>query len=63
MYYAAIIPVRGEQKGQTGQTKQTLKLDFPGNLCRAAFAIIAMFSFAIESYIYETDFSLQKYHF
>ena len=43
MYYAAIIPVRGEQKGQTGQTKQTLKLDFPGNLCRAAFAILAMF--------------------
>ena len=43
MYYAAIIPVRGEQKGQTGQTKQTLKLDFPGNLCRAAFVILAMF--------------------
>ena len=29
--------------GQTGQTDQTFKLDFPGNLCRAAFAILAMF--------------------
>ena len=30
--------------GQTGQTKLTLKLDFPGKLCRAAaFAILAMF--------------------
>ena len=24
--------------------KLTFKLDFPGNLCRAAFAILAMFS-------------------
>ena len=34
------------QKGQTrktAQTKLTLKLDFPGNLCRAAFAILSMF--------------------
>ena len=30
-------------QGQTGQTKLTLKLDFTGNLCRAAFAILAMF--------------------
>ena len=43
MHYAAIIPVRGEQKGQTGQTKQTLKLDFPGNLFWAAIVILAMF--------------------
>ena len=28
---------------QVGQTKLTFKLDFPGNLCRAAFAILAMF--------------------
>ena len=27
----------------TRQTKLTFKLDFPGNLCRAAFAILAMF--------------------
>ena len=43
------------QPGQTGQTGQTsqrgltrwtdlfFKLDFPGSLCRAAFAILAMF--------------------
>ena len=30
-----------EQTGQTGQTD--LELEFPGNLCRAAFAILAMF--------------------
>ena len=29
---------------QTGQTKLTLKLDFPGNLWLAAFAILVMFS-------------------
>ena len=28
---------------QTGQTDLTFKLDFPGNLCRAAFGILAMF--------------------
>ena len=28
---------------ETGQTDLTFKLDFPGNLCRAAFAILAMF--------------------
>ena len=43
MHYDAIIPVRGEQKGQTGQTKQTLKLDFPGNLFWAAIVILTMF--------------------
>ena len=31
-------------KGLTGQTDLTFKLDFPGNLCRAAFAILAMFN-------------------
>ena len=35
------------QPGQMGHTEQTgqtdLKLEFPGNLCRAAFAILAMF--------------------
>ena len=31
------------QTGQTGQTDLTFKLDFPGNLCRAAFAILVMF--------------------
>ena len=27
----------------------TFKLDFPGNLCRAAFAIIAMFIISLQS--------------
>ena len=31
------------QAGQTGQTKLTFKLEFPGNLCLAAFAILVMF--------------------
>ena len=31
------------QRGETGQTNLTFKLDFLGNLCRAAFAILAMF--------------------
>ena len=31
------------QGGETGPTDLTFKLDFPGNLCRAAFAIHAMF--------------------
>ena len=30
------------QKEQTGQTDLTFKLDFPGHLDRAAFAILAM---------------------
>ena len=30
------------QAGQTGQTDLTFKLEFPGNLCRAAFPILAM---------------------
>ena len=31
------------QTGQTGQTDLTFKLDFPGNMYIAAFAILAMF--------------------
>ena len=31
------------QKEQSGQTNLTFELDFPGNLCTAAFAILAMF--------------------
>ena len=31
------------QKEHTVQTELTFKLDFPGNLCWAAFAILAMF--------------------
>ena len=31
-------------KDGTGRDKLTFKLDFPGNLCGAAFAIHAMFS-------------------
>ena len=30
------------QAGQTGQTDLTFKLEFPGNLCRTAFPILAM---------------------
>ena len=38
------------QTGQTGQTDLTIKLDFSGNLCRAAFAVLAMFRFIFVSY-------------
>ena len=31
------------QGGLTGQTDLTFKIDFPGKLCRAAFAILSMF--------------------
>ena len=34
--------------GQTGKTKLTFRLDFPGNLCRAALVIRAMFIFCID---------------
>ena len=30
------------QAGQTGQTDLTFKLEFPGNLCWASFAILAI---------------------
>ena len=33
------------QRGQAGQTDLTFKLNFPGSLCRTAFAILAMFYF------------------
>ena len=39
---------------------------FPSPLLMALISIHFLphfFSFAIESYIYETDFTLQKYHF
>ena len=36
-------PGQTGQTGKTGQTKLTFKLDFPGDWCRAAFAILAMF--------------------
>ena len=38
------------QTKQTEQTRQTLKLDFPGNLCGAAFAILAVFFFFLFEY-------------
>ena len=42
-----IMVIRTDRKtkknGQTGQTDLTFKLHFPGNLCRAAFAILATF--------------------
>ena len=42
-----VMVIRTDRKtrtnGHTGQTDLTFKLDFPGNLCRAAFAILAMF--------------------
>ena len=42
-----IMAIRTDMKtrknGQTGQTDLTFKLHFPGNLFRAAFAILAMF--------------------
>ena len=37
-----------DRTDKSGQTDLTFKLDFPGNLCRAAFAILAMFP--IETY-------------
>ena len=36
-------PGQTGQTGKTGQTELTLKLAFPGNLCRAAFAVLTMF--------------------
>ena len=47
MLVIVIIVIRTDRKTrtnrQTGQTGVTFKLDFPGNLCGAAFAILAMF--------------------
>ena len=40
-------PGQPGETGQTGQTDLTFKLDFPGNLCRAAFPILAMFPFFV----------------
>ena len=36
---------RDRQDRQAERTDMTFKLDFPGNLCREAFAILAMFLF------------------
>ena len=42
-----IMVIRTDRKTRTnrqiGQTDLTFKLDFPGNLCGTAFAILAMF--------------------
>ena len=35
------------QENQDKRADRTFKLDFPGNLCRAAFAILAMFRFCV----------------
>ena len=44
-----IMVIRTDRKtrtnGQTRQTDLTFKLDFPGNLCKAALAILAMFHY------------------
>ena len=45
MIFMIIMVIRTDRTLRTqGQTDLTFKLDFPGNLCRAAFAILAMFS-------------------
>ena len=38
------------QTGQARKIRLTLKLDFPRHLCRAAFAILAMFHFSVGGY-------------
>ena len=51
-----IMVIRTDRKrqgkpGPTGHTRQTdliFKLDFPGNFCRAAFAILAIFQIILE---------------
>ena len=47
MLVMVIMVIRTDRKtmtkGQTRQTDLTFKLDFPGNFCRAAFAILTMF--------------------
>ena len=37
-----------EEDEKTRQTDLTFKLDIPGNWCRTAFAILAMFPFEAE---------------
>ena len=39
----SMVEIGQTSQRQTGQIDLTFKLDFPGNLCRAAFAIFAMF--------------------
>ena len=47
MVFMVIMIIRTDRKtrttGRTGQRDLTFKLEFPGNLCRAAFAILALF--------------------
>ena len=41
MIFMIIMVIRTDRTLRTqGQTDMTFKLDFPGNLCRAAFAIL-----------------------
>ena len=51
MIFMIIMVIRTDRTHkQTGQTDLTLKLDFPRNLCRAAFAIPAMFYFRVANF-------------
>ena len=60
-------PLGKESKNQNGNLRLHLPLGVrPPPPLMAKFPDIFLphfFSFAIESYIYETDFTLQKYHF
>ena len=59
-----IMVIRTDRKtstnGQTGQTDLTFKLYFPGVLCRATFAILAMLLLCIAYIILNTLFKLQS---
>ena len=46
----------GQDRTEQDRTKLTFKLDFLGNLCLAAFAILAMFSFGLY-----TKFQINKF--
>ena len=43
MVMAVMVVMGGSQDRKDRQEKLTVKLDFPGNLCRATFAILAIF--------------------
>ena len=47
--------------GQTGQTDLTFKLDFPGNLWRAAFAYLAMFEKKIGTSFFSNFPQIKKF--
>ena len=62
------IQDRQDKRNRRGQTKSektdrtdrlTFRLDFPGNLCRAAFAILAMFLLSINNKILDNCSALQ----